>query len=489
MSFLDTVKKLLGGRPIDVSELNRRATREDRKPRCQAPAKDPLEGIEVTDEYKTVRALLEAGEPILLVSGNAGTGKSTLIRYLRAVLKRRLVVAAPTGVAALNVGGVTVHSFFHLPPKIHSDEDIKLVYDRRLYQKLELLVIDECSMLRCDLLDSVDKFLRKNRSDGRPFGGVQLLLVGDLHQLPPVAPKKEWDVLGAKGYASRYFFSALGLQKTSLKWLELKTVYRQKDPAFVNLLNTIRVADDIDSAIAEINRRCSVRDGFHADITLTCTNSKADQINRDELMRLESEEYSFKGRIEGEFCFEHDRLPSPLDLRLKAGARVMFTKNGSHWVNGSLGVVRRVDPKSTQVELVGADSGTTWDVTPETWETYKYQYDSEQDQIVAQCVGRYTQYPLMLAWAVTIHKSQGNTLDKVLVDLGSGAFDSGQVYVALSRCRTIGGIRLERPIRRTDVRCDPIIRRFHHALAEMQEGAQQIQTGRPGPEAVHRGEQ
>lgn len=469
MSFLETVRKLIGIGPVDVSELNRRATLEEEKLKPKPIPNDPLDDIVITSEYKMVSALLQAGCPVIFVTGNAGTGKSTLIRYLRSVIDRKLAVVAPTGVAALNAGGVTIHSFFHLPPKIHEDEDIKLVYDRKLYQKLELLIIDEISMVRCDLMDSIDKFLRKNRSNNMPFGGVQLLLIGDLFQLPPVTPNQEWEVLRAKGYTSPYFFSSFSLQKTSLVPIELTSVYRQEDRSFIDLLNRIRIGDSLEFVIAEINRKCCRQKDLSADITLTCTNNRADQINRQEQQRIPDREYSFEGKLEGQFSLEHDNLPSPIDLRLKSGSRVMFTKNDEHrrWVNGTIGIVRKVNQRMIRVELVSDSRGMVYDVLPVTWETYKYSYDPIEDQIVACKVGQYTQYPLMLAWAVTIHKSQGKTLDNVLVDLGSGTFASGQVYVALSRCRSIDGVRLVRSIRQTDVKCDPMIKRFYLSLAEL----------------------
>lgn len=475
MSVLETVKKLLGIAPVDVSELNRRATGEAEHSAPQSTGGDSLDNIVITDEYRTVCEFLKADCPVVFVHGNAGTGKSTLIRYLGTVLDRRMVVVAPTGVAALNAGGVTIHSFFQLPPRIHEERDIKLVNDRKLYQKLQLLVIDEVSMVRCDLMDSVDRFLRKNRSNDTPFGGVQLLLVGDLFQLPPVVPNNEWDVLRSKGYTSPYFFNSNGMQKTSLRSVELTRVYRQQNSAFVDLLNRIRTGDDLDSAIAELNRRCYPREDFSPDITLTCTNNRADQINLDQLQRITSTEYSFRGTFEGQFRIGVDKLPAPLDLRLKVGARVMFTKNDEQrrWVNGTLGVVRAIKKRHIRVELVSDSQGTVCNIHPVTWETYKYKYDPEQDTIVAHKVGQYSQYPLMQAWAVTIHKSQGKTLDKVCVDLGSGAFAFGQAYVALSRCCSIEGLCLARPIRNTDVRSDPVIRRFYAALAEMSSSGSQ----------------
>jgi energy-coupling factor transporter ATP-binding protein EcfA2 len=476
MDIIDKFKKLMGMQPVNIGELNKQATRESSS-KVQIPSGNPLEGIEISEEYKNVQSLIEAGFPAVFVTGNAGTGKSTLIQYLRTVLKIRSVVVAPTGVAALNVGGVTIHSFFRFPPKILEDDDIKMVFDRKLYQKLDLLVIDEISMVRCDLMDSIDKFLRKNRSSDLPFGGVQLLLIGDLFQLPPVVSRSEDTVLKAKGYPNPYFFSSFSLQKCSMFPIELTSVYRQSDNAFVTLLNSVRVGENIDSVTQEINSRCHQSGNKPADITLCCTNKKADQINMRELQTISDKEHVFQGEIKGQFSLEEDNLPSPMNLKLKIGARVMFTKNDENrrWVNGSLGIVRHIDGESIGVELVTDHKGSIYDVKRVTWETFKYSYDAEKDQIVAHKVGAYTQYPLMLAWAVTIHKSQGKTLENVLIDLGSGAFASGQVYVALSRCRSIDGITLERPIRNTDVKCDPMIKRFYRAMDGMKRAASEDQ--------------
>lgn len=466
MSLIDAVKRVFGVRTVSVAELNRRATAPAPKPAAQPP-RDPLEGIVVTPEYLHVVQVIETGCPVVFVTGNAGTGKSTLIHYLRHALKdrKRLAVIAPTGVAALNVEGETVHSFFHLPPRIHSDDDIRLVADRRLYQKLDLLVIDEVSMVRCDVLDSVDKFLRKNRESETPFGGVQLLLVGDLCQLPPVVTRNERAALRAVGYKSPFFFSSFSLQRTALVYVELTVNYRQDDEEFIRLLNAVRVADELDRCISIINSKCGNHDGAH-DITLTSRNAEADAINAERMRQLQGHEFLFMGTYEGDFHME-DRLPAPLNLKLKAGAHVMFTKNdaGRRWVNGSLGVVHDVGSNSIRVAV--GSSASVHDVQRESWDKYRYVYDAEGDRIVAERTGRYIQFPLMLAWAVTIHKCQGRTLDKVLIDLGSGAFASGQVYVALSRCRQLEGIRLARPIRPSDIKCNPMVQRFYSALADL----------------------
>jgi ATP-dependent DNA helicase PIF1 len=375
-----------------------------------------------------------------------------------------IVVLAPTGVAALNVGGMTVHSFFRFPPKIQEPKDIKVPADRSLYERIDLLVVDEVSMLRCDLIDAMDAFLRKARSDNSAFGGVQLLLIGDLFQLPPVVPKAEAEVLAARGYATPYFFRALALQDVSLVPVELTTIYRQRDPGFVDLLNRVRVAERTPDTVAELNRLCENGAEPAGGVTLTATNAEADRINEEALLRIPSKEYLMKGELEGKFNFARDRLPSPLELRLKVGAQVMFTKNDEQrrWVNGTMGVIRAIDEDSIRVDV----DRKTHTVEHTSWETYEYEFDAKQNCILSKPLGKYTQFPLMLAWAVTIHKSQGKTLDKVLIDLGHGAFASGQVYVALSRCRSLKGIKLARPLKTSDIRCDPTIRRFYLALAD-----------------------
>jgi ATP-dependent DNA helicase PIF1 len=421
--------------------------------------------------YVQAKRLVEGGAPLVFVSGNAGTGKTTLIHYLKDNIALRNVVLAPTGVAALNAGGATIHSFFRFPPRIQDPAQIRIPEDRRLYQRLELIIIDEASMLRADVLDSIDVFLRACNNDFSPFGGVQLLLLGDMFQLPPVVAAAEREVLEERGYRSPYFFSALCLQDLEMAHVELDQIFRQSDPEFISLLNRLRVAEDIEAVVGQLNRWCGDPGGDH-DITLTCTNRVADTINADALAMLPGEERIFLGEIEGKFNLDGDRLPSPLELRLKPGARVMFTKNDEEgrWVNGSLGAITWVAGDRIEVDV--ADAGIH-EVPRATWQSFKYRLDRKSDRIVAEEAGHYTQYPLMLAWAVTIHKSQGKTLGRVLVDFGSGAFASGQAYVALSRCRSLDGISLARPLRASDVRCDARIRKFHESLARMEKPLQE----------------
>lgn len=474
MGLLDSVKAILGTKPVKVGDL---AARVEPQPPASSPSRrmptstaaDRLAGIHVIPEYEQTLALIGARAPLILATGGAGTGKSTLIRYLRARSGKRMAVVAPTGVAALNAGGVTIHSFFRLPPKLIQEEDVKPAYDRQLFEKLELLVIDEVSMVRPDLLDGVDRSLRITRQRTAPFGGVQVLLLGDLFQLPPVAPRDQQLVLREMGYATDYFFSAKGVADSPLVAVLLTRVFRQSDPAFVGLLNQVREGKDLASALALINRACfASEDVARDDLVLTTTNRAADQRNRMELDRLGGQRRTYTGAIEGAFKFENDRLPSPMDLVLKRSARVMFTKNDDQkrWVNGSTG--RVVEPRAKTVRVELDDSGSeVVEVEPVGWEQYRYEYDDEKDRIVAKVVGRYTQLPLMLAWAVTIHKAQGKTLSRAVVDLGPRAFASGQVYAALSRVRALSDLRLLRPIRQDDVRCDPLVTAFYEQLVAM----------------------
>ncbi len=475
MGLLNALKEILGIAPVNIGELNRQATHARPSPPPVPPRVDPLEGIEITEEYRTVAKLIDARFPIVFVSGKAGTGKTTLIHYLRHTNKN-VVVVAPTGVAALNVMGTTIHSYFRFPPRIVTDEDIKEVKDRRLYTKLDLLVVDEISMVRADLVDAMDKFLRVNgKHQDRPFGGTQLLLVGDLFQLPPVVTRSEESVLFARKYSSPFFFSAKSLENCQLAPVELGKIFRQRDPVFTDMLNKVRVAEELDTVIPKINTTCSApgTDSQHI-ITLTCTNVAADQVNARELARLPGEPRVFVGEVSGRFAVEDEKLPAPLNLELKLGAQVMFTKNAEQkrWVNGTLGRVIAFKESSIQVELITDHPGALHEVQRVKWESFKYVYDYANDKIKPVTTGQYIQYPLMLAWAVTIHKSQGKTLERVRVDLGDGAFASGQVYVALSRCRSLSDISLARPIDQQEVKCDQRIKRFYLALAGLQSTVQ-----------------
>jgi hypothetical protein len=468
MSLIDALNRLFAITPIKVRELDRNATLVEPTSTRRESARPPEEEFEVTDEYVTVHKLIDAGIPIIFVSGKAGTGKTTLIRYLRRECKKNIAVVAFMGVAALNAGGMTIHKFFSFPARILFDRDIVRKSDRRLYKKLDLLIIDEVSMVRADLLDAIDAFLRKNGRDrNKPFGGTQLLLVGDLFQLPPVVDDGAKKILRARGYTSRFFFSAKSLRSCDLVAVELSKNYRQRDANFADMLNQIRVAENLDEVIPRLNARCIASKGDDSSVlTLTCKNDPASDINEARLRELPGETRTYQGQITGSFTKDLDKLPAPLELSLKIGAQVMFVKNDrqNRWVNGTLGRVVGLDENSIRVEAMAGNPGETFEVEKVDWESFEFEFDQELDEIVPVVSGRFTQFPLMLAWAVTIHKCQGKTLDSVRVDLGTGGFASGQVYVALSRCRSLQDLSLATPIRPADVICDRRISRFYSRL-------------------------
>ena len=425
--------------------------------------------IEITPDYQAVIDAIERGDPYIFVSGKAGTGKTTLIGYLRENLRGNVVVVAPTGVAALQVKGVTIHSFFRLPPRlIFPEEDIKPLKDKRLYKDIRLLIVDEVSMVRTDVVDAMDLFLRANGPHkNQPFGGIQVMFVGDLFQLPPVVSSADMEVLAGRGYEGPYFFCAMALHRKEVTIVELSKIFRQKDAHFAGLLNRIRINHDIDEALDALNAQCfhPEREVDEQTITLTTTNALADQINGAGLRALTVDAKVYVGNTTGKFNVDDRNLPSPNNLALKVGARVMFTATDSgfpkRWVNGTIGVVRELLPDTVKVMVQNGLYTNTVEVKGHQWESYRYDHDMMSGKISPQIIGTYVQIPLMLAWAVTIHKSQGKTLDKVKVDLSSGAFASGQVYVALSRCRSMEGISLQRPIEPKDVSCDLEIKRFY----------------------------
>jgi ATP-dependent exoDNAse (exonuclease V) alpha subunit len=434
--------------------------------------------IEITPEYEAVLAAIARKDPFVFISGRAGTGKTTLVNYLRNEIQEQVAVVAPTGVAALQVRGMTIHSFFRFPPRlIFPEDDIKKLKDRRLYNKLGVLIIDEISMVRADMIDAIDMFLRVNGPrEGRPFGGVQVIFVGDLFQLPPVVRQEEMEVLRERGYEAAYFFNAQILHRTEMTCIELQKIFRQKDKAFTDLLNQVRMNQGVESALQIIND-CCYRPlnggGDNQAITLTTTNQRADSINSKEMRLLDTETRIYKGKIDGKFNIDERNLPSPLDLTLKLGARVMFTANDRNiprrWMNGSLGKVIQFESDAITVELdvgISQNSRTRHlvEVPIYSWESYQYEFDEKESQIKPVVNGKFEQFPLMLAWAVTIHKSQGKTLEKVRVDLSGGTFAPGQVYVSLSRCTTLEGIELQQPIRTSDIRTDSKVKDFYKKL-------------------------
>lgn len=418
-----------------------------------------------SEELRAVLRRLDVRDPKpLFVTGRAGTGKSAVLRQLAAEKEGQCVVLAPTGLAALNAGGQTIHSFFKFPLKPLTPADIQYGQWVNVVQKLDTLIIDEVSMVRADLLDGIDRALRvKAGGRGRPFGGVRVVMFGDPYQLPPVVSREDYPAFEELGYAGAHFFDAQVLGESPLAAIEFRTVYRQRDPAWVAVLDRLRMAtlQGDDWSLLQSRVRPARYDELDDTIILTAYRKDAEDINERRLALLEDAPATFTAERDGSFAGADWRRqdPAPDPLVLKRGARVMFVKNdaGERWVNGSLGEVEGIRRREVRVRM---DDGTVVVVEPQEWQQLVYEVDEESAEIRTRVVGRYRQLPLQLAWAVTIHKSQGLTFDRVHVHLGSGAFAAGQAYVALSRCRTLEGLTLERPFGRRDMRCDPRVVEF-----------------------------
>lgn len=408
----------------------------------------------------------------LFLTGKAGTGKTTFLKELRKKSPKRMIVVAPTGVAAINAGGVTIHSFFQLPfspyipgstLKEEGENRWRYKFSKEktnIIRSLDLLVIDEISMVRADLLDAIDAVLRRYKDHKRPFGGIQLLMIGDLQQLSPVATDNETQLL-SQHYPNLYFFGSHALQKSSYITLELKTVYRQNDPEFVGILNAIREQRADESLLAQLNQRYQPNfnpkdsDGY---IRLTTHNHTAQAYNEKRLAGLPDKPYTFVAQIKGTFA--EGSYPAEKELTLKRGAQVMFIKNDDsgqqRFYNGKIGHVKMV---TEQGVVVKTDEGTDIHVEPTEWSNTRYTLNEETNEITEVTEGTFRQYPLRLAWAITIHKSQGLTFEKAVID-ASSSFAHGQVYVALSRCKSLQGLVLASPLSRHAIICDHSIDDF-----------------------------
>lgn len=411
---------------------------------------------------EAARAALEARDPVVLLTGRAGTGKSHFIRTLIAEDNHRpQVVLAPTGLAAMNIGGQTVHSFFGFPPRllIGFKEKPNWFFTQNV-RRLSRIVVDEISMLRADTLDAMDSHLRAARKSVKPFGGVQMLLVGDFYQLPPVVRGDEGRLMEEAGYASPFAFSAHALKDAAVSAYELTAMRRQTDAHFIDLLQSIRDRSNVREALEELNGACCDAPPLPVRPVLLCaTNAVADAYNLRGLNSLPGDPKVFEGGFKGDLPkngIPNDRLPAPMTLALKRGARVIFTQNdpGGRWVNGTLGQVIEIEEDVVRVAI---DAGDEVDVPRSTWPQTRWQWDEKAQDMSVKEEWRYVQFPLAAAWAITIHKAQGMTLDAAEVDLGRGAFAAGQTYVALSRARSMAGLRLTRPLQVRDVQVDEAI--------------------------------
>lgn len=473
-----------------------------------------IANIKISDEFKEVFDLMENSNENLFITGRAGTGKSTLLNYFRTNTKKNVVVVAPTGVAALNVRGQTIHSFFKFKIGVTESAIKKIPQDSavgKIYSKIDTVVIDEISMVRADLFDCVEKFMSLNgKNPGEPFGGAQIIVIGDLLQLPPVVAPGEHYIFESK-YESPYFFDSKGYRRGNFETVELTQVYRQSDEDFIEILDRIRKGEVEMSHLEHINRACcigyismnasnisnpsgsigdseyfqgetfeeaiinieervidkkskkdksaleSLSNSTKVSVHLVTTNALADKINFEKLRSIKGESKIYKGNLNG--FFDERNAPVPTSLELKIGAQVMTLKNDimGRWVNGDIGIIEKLGGDHVYIRF---ENGRLERIEGDTWDMVRYQYDDKEDRIVSESVGQYSQLPIKLAWAVTIHKAQGKTFDKAVIDFGKGTFAHGQAYVALSRVRTLGGITLVQPLKPRDIFIDEKVRDF-----------------------------
>ena len=414
-------------------------------------------------DLATTFQLMENTDEFLFITGRAGTGKSTLLNYFQQHTRKKFIVLAPTGLAALNVSGSTIHSFFGFPLRqmVVNDPDIKpwsKSHPRlKVLQKADVIIIDEASMVRADILNAIDESLRVNLQSDVPFAGKQLILIGDLFQLPPVESSRSIANLEEDECQSPYFFNASSFRQVLPKVIELKKIYRQADETFIFLLEKIRRGNASPDDFNDLNERVNKNSSSDFSIMLAAVNAIADKENLLKIMALHGTPQVFKASVEGHF---HEKIyPAPINLQLKVGAQVMMVKNdvNGRWVNGSIGRIDQLNEVEVKVRF---ENGSIHTVEKVTWENRIYSWEKRTKSIITTVEGTFTQLPMKLAWAITIHKSQGLTFGNIVIDMGRGAFSHGQLYVALSRCKTLNGISLKSPIRPQDVIVDESVSDF-----------------------------
>jgi len=442
-----------------------------------------VDNIELDDsnvEFNYASDLVHNTDNLIYLTGKAGSGKTTFLKYIKQTTTKKTVILAPTGVAALNASGQTIHSFFKIAPSVYmpddfrlrtvskpDDEDHRTIYDNFKYRKghknlilgMELLIIDEISMVRCDLLDVIDKLLRVFRErEDEPFGGVQVILIGDAFQLPPIVRKEHWELL-KEYYDTPFFFSSLALKENKPHYIELKKIYRQHDSKFINLLNNIRVNQVSQNDLDLLNSRfipAIFKNENLNYVTIATHNRIVDETNRRKLDELESILKVYEAEIDGDF--PDSMMPTEKVLNLKEGSQIMFIRNdtGKKYFNGKIAKIKKLEDEKITVEL---PNGKDIEVKKFTWHNIKYSWNAKERKIDEKLNGEFEQFPIKLAWAITVHKCQGLTFDNVIADL-SGSFSPGQVYVALSRCSSIEGLVLKSRINRHVIKTDPNVIKF-----------------------------